>query len=143
MKEFSTPNGKLVVEMRQLTPLPLFRHIVTLGDHKWIIDTKKGARLSLFDLVLWKLKEGTYRDLALWVQSVGEEGLLPDTYVYQPMDDVVIALDPIEVIDDQEFVGLYIRIADIEYFVSVTPHTPVGLLGRTALYLRKKQGDWR
>jgi len=141
-REFKLPNGMMVVNVRPLETesygkkysINLVRYEIEMDKkgelHKWVVDCHPSSKASLFDLILYKVFKGSYLDL-------------PNTYIHQPIDDVVIALDPPEFDDEGEvMVGLYMKIAGIEYFVSVTPHTPVGLLGRTALYLRKKRGDW-
>ena len=153
-REFKLPNGMMVVNVKPLETesygkkysLNLVRYEIEMmrnGTHKWVIDCPPKSRASLFDLVLFKKFQGSYLDFAQWMTENGEPGVIPNTYIIVLMDDVVIALDPPELDDNNEvMVGLYMKIAGVEYFVSVTPHTPVGLLGRTALYLRKKRGDW-
>lgn len=154
-KEFKLPNGLMVVDVRPLETesygkkysLNLVRYEIEMDKkgelHKWVVDCHPSSKASLFDLILYKVFKGSYLDFAQWVTKNGEEGILPNTYIHQPIDDVVIALDPPEFDDEGEvMVGFYMKIAGVEYFVSVTPHTPIGLLARTALYLRKKRGDW-
>lgn len=145
--EYDLPTGHLSVTASRLSPLPLIRHEIQLMDkgehHKWIVDCREGLPVSAFDLIFMRLFKGSYLDFADWIRTKGIQGVLPGTFIFKPREGITVALDPPEVNDDEILVGLYVKFGSSppyeEYSVSVTPHTPVGLLARTVLYLKKKE----
>lgn len=137
-KRFQTRFGTLeatITRTALLDELRLVRHHYTLGPHEWIIETAPGNRPSLFDLIAYKFYKGDYLGFAQWAAEQGvPDDQLSWVYSYKPHEDVLIIVDPMYA----GLVELLFLIGGERYFVSVTPRTPVGLLAKISLEVRRR-----
>lgn len=139
-REFETRRGVFHAEVTRtelLERLHLVRYYYKLGEHEWVVETERGNRQSLFDFIAWKYFTGTYLQFAQWLALRGEpDDELEAVYLSQLSllgDEVTVVVDPLW----EGRVELLFFIGGRRYFVSVTPQTPVGLLARLALEVRK------
>lgn len=137
-RHFQTRFGTLeatITRTALLDELRLVRHHYTLGPHEWVIETAPGNRPSLFDIIAYKFYQGDYLGFAQW----GAEHGVPDdqltwVYIHKPHDDVTVVVDPMYA----GLVEFLFLIGGERYFVSVTPQTPVGLLAKISMEVRRR-----